>query len=87
MAPDPAGEFLSISERLVVSPAWGTFHGEYLVEGHSIEEGTVIGRVSDGLQTTSLLAHATGSFVAWLVEEGELVVPGRPVARLRAMGG
>jgi hypothetical protein len=83
---DGEGEHLSIDERVVVSPAWGTFHGEPLDEGRRVEPGTVIGSVGQGPDVTSLVAHSRGRFLAWLVREGEWVAPGRPVARLRAEG-
>jgi len=78
-----AGEFLSITERLVVAPAWGRFHGEPLEEGSGILKGSIIGRLTEGRRETVVVSPIRGVFLAWLVWEGERVPPGRPVARLR----
>lgn len=83
---DGEGEHLSIDERVVVSPAWGTFHGEPLPHGGRVELGAVIGSVGQGREVVSLHAHAGGWFLDWLVRDGEWVAPGRAVARLRAEG-
>jgi biotin carboxyl carrier protein len=79
---EPEGEFLSMRERLVVSPHWGTFHGAPLQEGGDVASGAVIGWVTENGQETTLVSPLSAVFVAWLAFEGEWVSPGRPVARL-----
>jgi biotin carboxyl carrier protein len=77
------GEFPSFGEHLVVSPGWGRFGAQPIVEGAGVTQGTLLGTVTLGGKETPVLAPASGTLVAWLVWEGERVSPGRPLARLR----
>ena len=77
------GESLSIVERVIVSPAWGRFRSGRLSEGQVVERGAVVGTVNGNGHEIPLVSHVRGIFVGWLAEEGERVMPGRRVARLR----
>jgi HprK-related kinase A len=77
------GEFLSMGERLVVSPGWGRFRAEDVGEGGAVERGSRLGTVILAGRETPVVAPVSGTLVAWLVWEGERVAPGRPLARLR----
>ena len=76
------GEFLSIDERLVVSPQWGRFHGEPLGEGGHVAAGDVLGSVTQGRDERLLHAPAAAILLQWLVREGQWVRPGMPLVRL-----
>jgi hypothetical protein len=83
----PHGEFLSIRERLVVSPRWGRVHEEPLEEGGPVERGSVLGQIRErGVEATILSPHRA-VFVRWLVREGERVAPGSPLALLLRVDG
>jgi hypothetical protein len=81
---DAVGEFLSISERMVVSPVWGRFHREPLEEGTGLAESAPIARVTEhGGGEFVLVVPVAAVLVAWLAFEGERVWPGMPIARVR----
>lgn len=85
-APDPdrsLGEFVSIAERLVISPGWGRIRAGSIEAGQQIDEGGEIARLSEGGRDVALVAHCRGSFLGWLVQDGDRVSPGRAIARLR----
>lgn len=82
--PGSAGEFLSISERLVISPVWGRFHRAHMEEGHTLRRGELIGRVVLASKEVRLVSPMRAVFLGWLVLDGERVSPGRPVVWLRA---
>jgi biotin carboxyl carrier protein len=78
------GEFVSIPERLVISPAWGRLRTNRLAPGHSVESGTVIGAIRQPKLDIPLVSPVGGFFVEWLAAEGERIRAGTPVARLRS---
>jgi len=78
----PQGEFVSIPDRLVCSPAWGRLRSERVEEGRAIEPGMVIGTVGQGGAEVPLVSMVAGRFVEWLAGEGERAWPGMPLARL-----
>jgi multidrug efflux pump subunit AcrA (membrane-fusion protein) len=78
------GEFVSISERVVHSPAWGRLDPDPVPAGLRIEAGRVIGRVRQPKAVIPLVSPVTGRFLEWLALEGEPVRPGTALARLRA---
>jgi biotin carboxyl carrier protein len=81
------GEFLSIAEVLVVSPARGRLHPEPIEEGRRVPEGAVLGHINGWREPVPVIALAGGIFQAWLVAEGEPVVQGMLLARLRKVEG
>ncbi|MGH2701707.1 MAG: hypothetical protein ACRDJ2_08025 [Actinomycetota bacterium] len=89
MSPDhhlffaPAGEGVSIDERVVVSPCWGRIHPHSLTAGQLIDLGAVIGHLREGGEEVPLVCHARATFVAWFVERGQRVAPGTRIASLR----
>ena len=84
--PAGEGEFLSISERLVVSPQWGRFHGEPIEEGRTLAAGMVMGTVVQGRDERFIRAPGRVVLLQWLAYEGQWVSPGTPLARLRLSG-
>lgn len=78
---DRYGDFLSIAERLVVSPAWGHLRTASR-EGQYVEESAVLGRITAGAEDVLLRAPVGGVFLGWIALEGELVWQGTPLARI-----
>lgn len=81
------GEFVSISERVVSSPAWGRLDPDPVPAGLRIEVGRIIGRVRQAKAVIPLISPVSGRFLEWLALEGEPVRPGTPLARLRIDDG
>jgi hypothetical protein len=77
------GEFLSISERIVVAPSWGRWIAEPLSEGDVVVAGAVVGRVLDDGTATMLFAPIDGVFRGWLADHGVRVRPGTALARFQ----
>ncbi|MGH2707422.1 MAG: hypothetical protein ACRDJF_11470 [Actinomycetota bacterium] len=78
------GEFVTIRERVVVSPGWGRVRLRVRDPGQSVEVGEIIGWILEGGRELPLRSHVRGPFLRWLAREGERVSPGSPVALLRA---
>jgi hypothetical protein len=78
------GEFVSISERLVVSPRYGRFHREAIAGGRTIRPGSLLGRVTQAGDQALVVSPLRAVFLGWLVFEGEWVWPGRPLVLLRS---
>jgi [acyl-carrier-protein] S-malonyltransferase len=68
--------------RVVVAPAGGTFHPGALTEGTRVPAGAVLGAVRTRREDLQVSAGYDGVLVEWLLEDGDLVAPGEPVARL-----
>jgi hypothetical protein len=79
---DFVGEFITMSERLIVSPTWGRLEGRPILKGQQIEQGAVIGHIVENAERAPLLSHTSGVFLGWMASEGERVPPGRPLARV-----
>jgi biotin carboxyl carrier protein len=78
----PQGERVLIPDRLVVSPGLGRFHRLDLEEGQQVEEGVLLGHIRENGLVQPVVARVAGTFVAWMVSEGERVRAGVPLARL-----
>jgi [acyl-carrier-protein] S-malonyltransferase len=86
MAPtEPAGEHMSILERLVVAPGAGTFcRGACTVRvGDQVGQGQIIGFARSNIGLHAIVSEFTGTFMGFLAIEGERVHTGQPVAWLR----
>lgn len=85
------GDDLRLAERLVVAPAAGTFRPlppeTVTSEGEIVHEGQAIGRVQGPGCDLDVNSFFTGFLMGMLVEPGERVRPGQPVAWLRTLGG
>jgi len=68
--------------RVVVAPAAGTFHPDGATPGASVDAGAVLGQLRGRRDTSPVTASYGGVLVEWLVEEGDPVSPGQPLARL-----
>ncbi len=85
------GDDLRLAERLVVAPEAGTFRPlppeTVTAEGEIVREGQAVGRVDGPGRTVEVCSFFTGFLMGMLVEPGERVRPGQPVAWLRTLGG
>jgi [acyl-carrier-protein] S-malonyltransferase len=68
--------------RVVVAPVAGTFHPVELAEGSAVPAGSPLGTVRTKREEHEVSASYHGVLVEWLLEDGDLVSPGEPVARL-----
>jgi [acyl-carrier-protein] S-malonyltransferase len=68
--------------RVVVAPAAGTFHPVELAEGSAVPAGSPLGVVATKREEHQVSAGYHGVLVEWLLEDGDLVSAGEPVARL-----
>ena len=68
--------------RVVVAPAGGTFCPDGLAEGTRVSAGTRLGAVHTKREDLKVSAGYDGVLVEWLAEDGDLVGPGEPLARL-----
>lgn len=68
--------------RVVVSPVKGTFHPERIAEGSAVAAGTALGVVRTKRDEHHVSASYDGVLAEWLLEEGDLVDSGEPLARL-----
>ena len=68
--------------RMVVAPAGGTVRRADLAEGTAVDAGTELGTVVSRQAEQQVLASYAGVLVEWLVEDGDPVSPGDPMARL-----
>ena len=68
--------------RVVVAPVKGTFHPVGLVEGSTVAVGGLLGTVRTKRDEHQVSASYNGVLVEWLLQEGDLVDAGEPLARL-----
>jgi [acyl-carrier-protein] S-malonyltransferase len=68
--------------RMVVAPVGGTVHRTEIAEGSPVDAGTELGVVVSRQGEQPVLASYAGVLVEWLVEDGDPVSPGDPLARL-----
>lgn len=68
--------------RMVVSPGGGAFAPEPLEEGTRVKAGTPLGIVRTKREELRVSAPYTGVLVEWLVQDGDPVDPGDPLARV-----
>jgi [acyl-carrier-protein] S-malonyltransferase len=70
------------SWRLLVAPLAGTFEATQTQAGDVLPIGAVLGRVVTKREAQEIVAAQGGTLVEWLVEDGDPVSPGQPLARL-----
>lgn len=68
--------------RLVLAPFRGTFEAAAAPAGATVVPGARIGVVRSTRERTEVTAEHGGTIVEWLVEDGDPVSPGQPLARL-----
>jgi [acyl-carrier-protein] S-malonyltransferase len=68
--------------RMVMAPVGGTVRRAGVGEGAAVEAGAPLGVIATRREEQPVLASYAGVLVEWLVEDGDLVDPGDPMARL-----
>ena len=80
------GDDVHLHARMVVAPVAGVFRaaapGTVTTEGEILVEGQVVGVIEVSGQQINVVSAFTGFFMGSLVESGERVRPGQPVAWL-----
>jgi [acyl-carrier-protein] S-malonyltransferase len=68
--------------RVVVSPARGTISPAEVAEGTRLPAGTPLARITSRRDEVNVSAAYDGVLAEWLVQQGDLVDAGDPIARL-----
>ncbi len=68
--------------RVVVSPARGTVSPAEVAEGTRLPAGTPLGRIRGRREDVNVSAGYDGVLAEWLVQDGDMVDAGDPIARL-----
>jgi [acyl-carrier-protein] S-malonyltransferase len=68
--------------RVVIAPAGGTFAADGIAEGTRVRAGSRLGAVRTKREDLQVSATYDGVLVEWLLQDGDLVGPGEPLARL-----
>jgi [acyl-carrier-protein] S-malonyltransferase len=68
--------------RMVIAPAGGTFVTGGVPEGTWVGAGDKLGAVRTKKEDLQVSAGYDGVLVEWLLQDGDLVDPGEPLARL-----
>jgi [acyl-carrier-protein] S-malonyltransferase len=67
---------------MVMAPAGGTFSTEGIAEGTHVRAGSKLGTVRTRKEDLQVSASYAGVLVEWLLQDGDLVDQGEPLARL-----
>jgi hypothetical protein len=82
------GEVVVLPFRFVVSPDYGRFHPASLPPPTNgtlmLAAGTLIGEVRNGPVRQQVHSPFAGALHVWLVNAGQVVIPGQPVCSLRS---
>ncbi len=83
----PSGAEPSVSFRVVVSPAAGTFAPGDFAEGDQLSAGAAVGQVMTRQGPHEVAASYPAVLAEWLVTDGDPVAPGQPLARMHPLAG
>jgi len=72
--------------RVIVAPVRGTIQQAAVREGSEVRAGTPLGAVISKREEVHVSATYDGVLAEWLVEDGDLVDAGDPLARLYPVG-
>ena len=72
--------------RMIVAPFSGTFSHRDLGVGDEVAVGKSIGSITNRRESVELVADHAGTLIEFMVEEGDPVSPGQPIARLHPLG-
>jgi hypothetical protein len=82
------GEVVVLPFQFVVSPDYGRFHPASLTPATNgtlmLAAGTLIGEVRNGTVRQQVHSPFAGPLDLWLVNAGQIVIPGQPVCSLRS---
>ena len=83
---DEVGDVLSVGWRLVVAPASGTLLRSDTVDGAAVYPTEQLALVTQRRGSVSVASPVPGELVEWLVEDGDPVHEGQPLARIAPAG-
>lgn len=72
--------------RMIVSPFSGHFTHHGVELGEEVRAGKVIGTIANRRESVELSADHDGTLIEFMVEDGDPVSPGQPIARLHPLG-
>ena len=72
--------------RMIVAPFSGNFTHVGIAVGAEIEAGTIVGTIANRRESVELTADHDGTLIEFMVEDGDPVAPGQPIARLHPLG-
>ena len=72
--------------RMIVAPFSGNFTHMGIKVGAEIEAGTVVGTIANRRESIELTVEHDGTLIEFMVEDGDPVAPGQPIARLHPLG-
>ena len=72
--------------RMIIAPFSGHFTNYGVEVGDEVAAGKVIGSIANKRESVELAADHGGTVIEFLVEDGDPVSPGQPIARLHPLG-
>ncbi|MBM3704313.1 MAG: acyltransferase domain-containing protein [Actinobacteria bacterium] len=72
--------------RMIVAPFSGSFTHHGVEVGHEIRAGKSVGMITNRRESIELVADHDGTLIEFMVEDGDPVSPGQPIARLHPLG-
>ena len=72
--------------RMIVSPFSGSFTHHGVEVGDEVSAGKIIGTIANRHESVELTADHDGTLIEFMVEDGDPVAPGQPIARLHPLG-
>lgn len=72
--------------RMIVAPFSGKFSNSEVKIGDEVGAGRIIGTVSNRQESVDLTSDHGGTLIEFMVEDGDPVSPGQPIARLHPHG-
>ena len=72
--------------RMIVAPFSGHFADHGIEVGAEVRAGTVLGTVANRRESVNLTTDHDGTLIEFMVEDGDPVSPGQPIARLHPLG-
>lgn len=79
---DDVGDVLSVGWRIVVAPASGTLLRSGHLDGSAVHPSGQLALVTQRTGSVSVASPVRGELLEWLVEDGDPVHEGQPVARI-----
>lgn len=72
--------------RMIVAPFSGKFAHHGIEVGAELSAGTIVGTIANRHESIELTAEHPGTLIEFMVEEGDPVTPGQPIARIHPLG-
>ena len=72
--------------RMIVAPFSGHFTHHGVEVGDEVTAGTIVGTIANRRESAELATEHDGTLIEFMVEDGDPVSPGQPIARLHPLG-